>query len=59
MKRTYLVSFTFGAAIQVEAESPEEAEALVEDMETQDLMDLAADGFEIQTVEEEQPDAKN
>ena len=59
MKRTYLVSFTFGAAIPVQAESPEEAEALVEDMEAKELMDLAADGFEIQTVEEEQPDAKN
>ena len=57
MKRTYLVAFTFGAAIRVEAESPEEAEQLVEDMETQDLMDLAADGLEIQSVEQEQPDA--
>ena len=54
MKRTYYVSFTFGAAISVEAESEDEAEELVEEMETKELMDLAADGFEIQGVEEEQ-----
>ena len=54
MKRTYYVSFTFGAAIPVEAESEDEAEEMVEDMETQTLLDLAADGFEIQGVEEEQ-----
>ena len=48
MKRTYYVSFTFGASIRVEAESEDEAEEMVEDMETKELMDLAADGFEIQ-----------
>ena len=57
MKRTYYVSFTFGAAIPVEAESEDEAEELVEEMETKELMDLAADGFEIQGVEEERPHA--
>jgi biotin-(acetyl-CoA carboxylase) ligase len=57
VNRTYTVSFTFGATIRVEAESEEEAEAMVEDMETQKLIDLAADGFEIQSVEEEQPHA--
>jgi hypothetical protein len=55
--KTYYVSFTFGASIPVEAESEEEAEELVEDMETQELMDLASDGFEIQGVTEEQPHA--
>ena len=54
MKKTYYVSYTFGASIPVEAESEDEAEELVEDMETQELMDLAADGFEIQNVTEEQ-----
>ena len=53
MKKTYYVSFTFGAAIAVEAESEDEAEELVEQMETQELLDRAADGFEIQGVEEE------
>ena len=53
MKKTYYVSYTFGASIRVEAESDDEAESLVEEMETQELMDLAADGFEIQGVEEE------
>ena len=57
MTKTYYVSFTFGASIPVEAESEEEAEELVEDMETQELMDLASDGFEIQGVTEEQPHA--
>jgi len=54
VKRIYYVSYTFGASIRVEAESEDEAEALVEDMENQELMDLAADGFEIQNVTEEQ-----
>ena len=53
MKKVYYVSFTFGAAIRVEAESEDEAEELVEEMETQELLDLASDGFEVQTVEEE------
>ena len=53
MKRTYYVSFTFGASIPIEAESEEEAKEIVEDMETKELMDLAADGFEVQGVEEE------
>ena len=53
MKRTYYVRFTFGASVRVEAESEDEAEELVEEMETKELMDLAADGFEIQDVEEE------
>ena len=57
MKRIYYVAYTFGASIRVEAESEDEAEALVEDMENQELMDLAADGFEIQGVEEERPHA--
>ena len=54
MKKTFHVTYTFGAAIPVEAESEEEAEELVEEMETKELMDLATDGFEIQGVEEEQ-----
>ena len=54
VKKIFYVSFTFGASIPVEAESEEEAEELVEEMETKKLMDLAADGFEIQGVEEEQ-----
>ena len=53
MKKTYYVRFTFGASIAVEAESEEQAEELVEEMETKELMDLASDGFEIQGVEEE------
>ena len=53
MKKTYYVRFTFGASIPVEAESEDEAEELVEEMETQELLDLASDGFEVQTVEEE------
>jgi hypothetical protein len=53
VKRTYLVSYTFGARLPVEAESEDEAEEMVEDMETKELMDLASDGFEIQGVEEE------
>ena len=57
MKKVFYVSFTFGASIPVEAESEEEAEELVEEMETKTLLDLAADGFEIQTVTEEQPHA--
>ena len=53
MKKTYYVRFTFGASIPVEAESEDEAEELVEEMETKELLDLAADGFEVQNVEEE------
>jgi hypothetical protein len=59
VKKTYYVSYTFGASIPVEAESEDEAEELVEDMETQELMDLAADGFEIQSVEMEQRHARH
>ena len=55
MKKTYYVSFTFGASIRVEAESEDEAEEIVEEMETKELMDLASDGFEIQGVEEQSP----
>ena len=54
MKKTYYVRFTFGASIPVEAESEDEAEELVEEMETKELLDLAADGFEVQTVTEDQ-----
>ena len=54
MKKTYYVTYTFGASIRVEAEGEDEAEELVEQMETKELMDLAADGFEIQNVTEEQ-----
>ena len=57
MKRTYYVRFTFGASIPIEAESEDEAEELVEEMETKTLLDLASDGFEIQSVEEEKPHA--
>jgi len=53
VKRTYYVTYTFGASIPVEAESEDEAEEMVEEMETKALMDLASDGFEVQTVEEE------
>jgi hypothetical protein len=59
VKRTYYVSYTFGASIRVDAESEDEAEELVENMETQALMDLAADGFEIQNVTEEQLHARH
>lgn len=59
MNRTYYVSYTFGASIPVEAESEDEAEALVEDMETKELLDRAADGFEIQGVEEEERHARH
>jgi hypothetical protein len=54
MKKAYYVSFTFGASIRVEAESEDEAEELVEEMETKALMDLASDGFEVQTVTEDE-----
>lgn len=53
MKKVFYVSFTFGASIRVEAESEDEAEEIVEEMETKELMDLASDGFEVQGVEEE------
>ena len=53
-KKTYYVTFTFGASIPVEAANEEEAEAAVEEMETQELLDLAADGFEIQGVKEKE-----
>jgi hypothetical protein len=53
MKKTYYVSYTFGASIPVEAASEEEAEAAVEEMDTQKLLGLAADGFEIQGVKVE------
>ena len=53
MNKAYFVRFTFGASVRVEAESEDEAEELVEEMETKELMDLASDGFEIQGVEEE------
>jgi hypothetical protein len=53
VKKTYYVRFTFGASIPVEAESESEAEELIEQMETQELLDLASDGFEVQGVEEE------
>ena len=54
MNKAYFVRFTFGASVRVEAESEEQAEELVEEMETKELMDLAADGFEVQNVTEEQ-----
>jgi hypothetical protein len=57
VKKTYYVTYTFGASIPVEAETEDEAEELVEEMETKELMDLASDGFEVQGVEEEQPHA--
>ena len=57
MKKAYYVTYTFGAAIAVEAESEDEAEELAEEMETKTLLDLASDGFEIQSVEEEKPHA--
>lgn len=53
-KKTYYVTFTFGASIPVEAASEDEAEAAVEEMETQALLALAADGFEIQGVKTEE-----
>lgn len=53
MNKAYFVRFTFGASVRVEAESEDEAEELVEEMETKELLDLASDGFEIQGVEEE------
>ena len=53
MKKTYLVTYTFGASIPVEATNEEEAEEAVEEMDTQELLARAADGFEIQDVKEE------
>ncbi len=50
MKKTYLVTYTFGAAIPVEAENEEDAEAAVEAMDTDELLEHASDGFEIQGV---------
>jgi hypothetical protein len=52
MKKTYYVAYTFGASVPVEAASEEEAEAAVEAMDTEELLALAADGFEIQDVKE-------
>ena len=52
MKKTYNVTYTFGASIPVEAASEEEAEAAVEEMATEELLARAADGFEIQDVKE-------
>ena len=37
MKKTFYVTYTFGAAIAVKAETETEAEELVEQMETQEL----------------------
>jgi hypothetical protein len=54
VKRTYYVTYTFGASIPIEAESEDEAEEMVEEMETKALMDLASDGFEVQTVTEDE-----
>jgi len=54
VKRTYYVTYTFGASIPVEAESEDEAVEMVEEMETKALMDLASDGFEVQTVTEDE-----
>jgi len=54
VKKTFYVTYTFGASIPIEAESESEAEELVEQMETQELLDLASDGFEVQTVTEDQ-----
>ena len=52
-KKTYYVSFTFGASIPVEATSEEEAEEAVEAMDTEELLALARDdGFAIQDVKE-------
>lgn len=53
-KKTYYVTYTFGASIPVEAASEEEAEAAVEEMETNELLALAADGFEILGVHREE-----
>ncbi len=52
-KKTYYVTYTFGASIPVEATSEEEAEAMVEEMDTDELLARARDGFEIQGVKEE------
>jgi hypothetical protein len=51
--KTYNVYFTFGAGIQVEAESKEEAQGIVDCMDTDELLDLARDGFELQSIENE------
>jgi hypothetical protein len=53
MKKTYYVTYTFGASIPVEATSKEKAEAAVEAMDTKELLARAADGFEIQDVKTE------
>ena len=53
MKKTYYVTYTFGASIPVQAESEEEAEATVEEMDTDELLALAKDGFEDSGCERE------
>ncbi|MCK9463633.1 MAG: hypothetical protein M0R80_28780 [Proteobacteria bacterium] len=52
-KRKFLVSYTFGATIMVEADSEEDAEAKVEDMPVEDLFDKnCQDGFEVSDATE-------
>lgn len=50
--KTYHVTFTFGACVTVEAKTEEDAIEVVEEMETDRLLELASDGFEIQGVVE-------
>ena len=50
--KTYHVTFTFGACVTVEAKTEEDAIEAVEEMDTDKLLELASDGFEIQGVVE-------
>lgn len=49
----YNVLFTFGGCISVEAESIEDAEALVEEKDDEELLPLCLSGFAVQAIEEE------
>jgi len=48
--RTYLISYTFGATISVDADNKENAIEAIEAMDTEELLNAASDGFEIQDV---------
>jgi hypothetical protein len=47
----YSVFFTFGAAVLVDAENEEQAEEIVDEMSTDELLYCAKEGFEICNVE--------
>jgi len=49
----FLVTYTFGATIPVDAANEEEAANIVEEMAPEELFEAACDGLEIQNVESE------